>query len=689
MMVAVVALTIACQYDEPPPTGPRVATASAPLPSITGADVTGLPFAGVAINDAGQVAGTAGSHAALYTPGQGVQDLGTLGGTVSVAYALNELGQVVGYSTTATGARHAFRWTPGTGMQDLGTLDGGTSTTARGINDLGQVVGEVTLPPVAPLQPAKHAFLWTPGQGMQDLGTLGQGLTSSIAYDINNAGQVVGRAFSADQQISPPTDPEYFSRAFLWAPGQGMRDLGDLGGGFSIAYAINDAGQVVGRSWLSQIITEFGQAYSAFIWTSADGMRAIGRLWGGPEISVAYGINEAGQVVGENDLLFVFPGIPFQTFLWSASEGTEALSPTTGLQMARDINNHQQVVGDARVATLHLAPGNDLPIAVTGGPYTGTEGSSVPLNLSARDNNDVGFLYRVSYGDGSPDWIDIRIPSSASNHIYADNGTYILGLTVRDMKGATDTKTTTVSIANVAPTIVGGSLTGPAAPIQLTGGSASAPIAFAFTDPTGVNDTYTAEIQCGNGPPLSPNGIVSPYTGTCTYTSAGLYTVRVTVSDEDGGTSAPAVFRYVVVYDPAGGSTTGNGFYTVPGQGNRKTHFTFDASFPGGGTVPNGAVRLWIPGGEMNFEGTAIEMLVVSGNRAQFWGTGTLNGAPARFRITAEAGQAGGGRRGAADAIRIELWDASGTTVLYDTQPGAAQDAPVTTAIDGGNIRIR
>jgi PKD repeat protein len=71
--------------------------------------------------------------------------------------------------------------------------------------------------------------------------------------------------------------------------------------------------------------------------------------------------------------------------------------------------------------------------------------------LSGWDNDDVGFLYTVSFGDGSDDWIDIRPPSS---HLYTDNGTYTLTLTVRDQRGATDTKTTTVSIANVAPTML-------------------------------------------------------------------------------------------------------------------------------------------------------------------------------------------------------------------------------------------
>ena len=707
--LAVLALTTACRYDDPPPTAPRV-TPSTPLASIAGATVTGLPFDGVAINDAGQVAGTQNptnpqsgqTRAMLYTPGVGVQNLGTLGGTISIAYALNELGQVVGYSTTATGAVHAFLWTPDVGMQDLGTLGGGTSSIARGINDRGEVVGQSKLPRIDPREPQTHAFLWTPAGGMQDLGALGGGLTSSIAFDINNAGQVVGRSYSADQIISPPTDPEFLSRAFLWSPGQGMQDLGALSGGHAVAYAINDAGQVVGKSWLSTFSPPpYGPNLRAVQWEPGQGIRELGRLWDGPYNSVAYGINEAGQVVGESDLGIAFlDGFPLQAFLWTAADGMEALSPTTGLTTARDINNRQQVVGDGRVATLHLAPGNDLPVAVTGGPYTGTEGSPVALDLSARDNDDVGFTYRASFGDGD-EWFDIRLSSNLRSHIYTDNGTYTLTLTVRDPKGASDTKTTTVTIANVAPVIVEGSLTGPTAPIQLTGGSTSAPISFEFSDMGGKQDVYTAEVACGNSAVLTAtdipvvetyqNNVYSggrgTYGGVCTYTSAGVYTVRATVSDGDGGTSAPAFFRYVIVYDPAGGFTTGSGFYTVPGQGNRKAHFTFDASFPDGGTVPNGTVKLWIPGGEMNFESSGVELLVVSGNRAQFWGAGMLNGAAARFRITAVDADAT--RHGGADAIRIELWDASGATVLYDTQPGAAQDAPVTTPTDGGNIRIR
>jgi probable HAF family extracellular repeat protein len=132
-----IALIAACNDRDVLPTMPPIAVHS----TIAGADVTTLGFEVAAINDVGQVAGTLNGRAVRWTPAQGILDLGTLGGTLSRAYAINASGQVAGASTTATGATHAFLWTPGQGMQDLGTLGGGPSSTARGINDQGQVVG--------------------------------------------------------------------------------------------------------------------------------------------------------------------------------------------------------------------------------------------------------------------------------------------------------------------------------------------------------------------------------------------------------------------------------------------------------------------------------------------------------------------------------------------------------------------
>jgi probable HAF family extracellular repeat protein len=65
-------------------------------------------------------------------------------------------------------------------------------------------------------------------------------------------------------------------------------DLGTLGENREVAYAINDAGQVVGSS-------RIGSLYSAFVWTASDGINALPN-----PIASAYAINNAGQVVGSS-----------------------------------------------------------------------------------------------------------------------------------------------------------------------------------------------------------------------------------------------------------------------------------------------------------------------------------------------------------------------------------------------------
>ena len=77
----------------------------------------------------------------LYS-GTSITDLNTLGGAVSLAYAINNNGQIVGALQTAgNGTIDAFLYTISSGqMTDLSTLYGGSSE-AYGINDHGQIVG--------------------------------------------------------------------------------------------------------------------------------------------------------------------------------------------------------------------------------------------------------------------------------------------------------------------------------------------------------------------------------------------------------------------------------------------------------------------------------------------------------------------------------------------------------------------
>jgi probable HAF family extracellular repeat protein len=127
----------------------------------------------IRINDLGQVIGWAASapgvveqivgatHAVLWSEGL-VVDLGTLGGTTSRAYGINDRAQIVGTARTADGSEHAFLWQDGaiTDLNDLLAPDSGwTLSIAFGIDQQGRIVGQG----VHDGQP--HAFLLTPSQG--------------------------------------------------------------------------------------------------------------------------------------------------------------------------------------------------------------------------------------------------------------------------------------------------------------------------------------------------------------------------------------------------------------------------------------------------------------------------------------------------------------------------------------------
>ena len=237
------------------------------------------------INSRGQVVGTSttgpvpgmpccGPHAFLWSDGV-MHDLGTLGGTQSVGVALNRHGQVVGNSRTSGGETHAFLWSKGE-LRDLGTL-GGQYSLAWAINNAGHVVGSSET-----ASGEIHPFLWKRDR-MIDLGTLGGPVIfNDNELTINNRGQIAGTSMTSSGA----------QHAFLWENGA-MHDLGTLGGGASIAHDMNDRGQVVGRSNESSA----SGFEDGFVWLHGV-MVGLGGLGGNG--AGAESINSRGQSVGSS-----------------------------------------------------------------------------------------------------------------------------------------------------------------------------------------------------------------------------------------------------------------------------------------------------------------------------------------------------------------------------------------------------
>ncbi len=161
-----------------------------------------------------------------------VTDLGALGSTgaqISEAWGSNDIGQVVGESTTnVVGASHAFLWSNSAGMQDLGTL-GGTTSVARAVNNAGLVAGRSDV-----TSQLTRAFLWQPGTGMADLGSLGGPDGDSEAWDISDElgstpFQVVGWTLTGDD-CQGFGGINHVQLGFVWNTETLMRPLGTTGG---------------------------------------------------------------------------------------------------------------------------------------------------------------------------------------------------------------------------------------------------------------------------------------------------------------------------------------------------------------------------------------------------------------------------------------------------------------------------
>lgn len=292
-----------------------------------------------------------------------VSKLGTLGGTVSGASAINNRGWVMGAANLpGDTTEHATVWIDGQ-LNDLHTLGGPNSAVVWPSvkNNHGVIVGVSETADLNPLNEywscalaffptidghICRGFAWKDGH-MAELPTLG-GL-NGVATGVNNREQVVGWAETSfhDPTCNPPQVLQF--QGIVYDRERNVQTLPPLPPDpDSAATAINDKGQIVGISGICANAIGGYSATHAVLWENGVPTR-IGDF-GGSAWNTPTAINNRGEVVGFSD----FPGDSdthpnYHAFLWTKDGGIQDLGTLPGdkRSIAWGINDRGEIVGQS------------------------------------------------------------------------------------------------------------------------------------------------------------------------------------------------------------------------------------------------------------------------------------------------------------------------------------------------------
>ena len=205
-------------------------------------------------------------------------------------------------------------------------------------------------------------------------------------------------------------------------------------------------------------------------------------------------------------------------------------------------------------STVSVHQANQAPSVVSFGVTAGNEGGSSSLALTFADADALDtHTVSVAWGDGStstPVVLSSDVTAFDASHVYADTGTYSVGLTLQDSAGHTVTAGASISATNVGPAMGTLSLS-PSSVVD----HQTVTVSGSFTDP-GTADTFSLTLNWGDGTSSSDSLAAGTrsFSLTHAYAAAGAVTITATVVDRDNARSSSSADLVVLSsnHAPAG-----------------------------------------------------------------------------------------------------------------------------------------